>query len=342
MPMQSLGPEIPPREQVQCYGQPVKLHYLLHNVADAKGYSMRDGVIYVAQGAGYLDLAIASAQSLREVSPGLPIDIYSDLPVPVDLLAGAPFDKVHRIPDLPVLGKMGRAKIACMPLSRFERTLFLDCDTLVVKPLGDLFAVLDRFELALAHDVRRVSALVREGFAEDTPYAFPQLNTGVLLYRRSQTMQAFFAEWARRYREAGRARDQITFKDLIWASDIRFYVLPPEFNLRRVTVMDAWEPLDALPTIIHSHRLLQHLQGRGGRVRTLAEVLRLEREALMAEWAALGLPAKARLGEDPSARFRMPADRMPADRISVDRVPADRAPGEPAGRAGPSVARTGA
>ncbi len=269
---------------------------------------MQDGVIYVAQGAGYLELATASARSLREASPGLPIDVFSDLPVPVELMGGAPFDRVHRIPEEALRSRMARAKIACMPLSRFERTLFLDCDTLVVKPLGDLFAVLDRFEMALAHDVRRISAMIREGHEEVTPYAFPQLNTGVLLYRRSAVTGAFFAEWARRYREAGVERDQVTFKDLIWSSDIRFHVLPPEFNLRRVTMMDAWEPLDALPTIIHSHRLLQHLRQPGAaRVRTLAELLRLEREALALEWRSLGLAERARLGEDPSQRFREPA-----------------------------------
>ena len=260
---------------------------------------MRDGVIYVAKGAGYLELAIASATSLRGVNPDLPVDLFTDQSVPAD----APFDRVHRIPDVPT-----RAKIACMPLSRFERTLFLDCDTLVVQPLGDLFEVLERFDMALAHDVRRVSALIREGHEVETPYAFPQLNTGVLLYRRSETTQAFFAEWARRYRKAGQARDQITFKDLIWSSDIRFYVLPPEFNLRRVTIMDAWEPMDALPTIIHSHRLLQHLQGKGmARVLTLAEIMVLEREALDLEWRTLGLPERSRPGDDPAERFQRAA-----------------------------------
>ena len=260
---------------------------------------MRDGVIYVAQGAGYLDLAFASARSLRAASPELAVDLYCDAPQSVR--SAGLFDQVHAIPS-----GTARAKIDCMPLSRFDRTLFLDCDTLVVQPLGDLFGLLDRFEMALAHDVRRASDLIREGFDVETPYAFPQLNTGVLLYRRSDVTQSFFAEWSHRYRVAGRARDQVTFKDLIWSSDIRFYVLPPEFNLRRVTVLDAWEPMDARPTIIHSHRLLQHLQVAGtDRVRSLAEILRLERVALVEEWRALGLPARSGPGEDPVVRYSL-------------------------------------
>lgn len=255
---------------------------------------MQCGAIYVARGAGYLELAQASAASLRAQEPDLPIDLFTDR---TD--AAGPFDRIRPIPDSGT-----RDKIACMSASRFDRTLFLDCDTLVLAPLGDLFALCERFELAVAHDMRRLSALVREGHAvPDTPYAFPQFNTGVLLYRRSPAMAAFLADWARRYAEAGRGRDQITFRDLIWQSDIRFHVLPTEFNLRRVTLLDAWEPLDARPTILHSHRLLQHLRGKGRRVTTPAEVLSLERAARAAEWEALGLPADLPDGTDPLRRF---------------------------------------
>lgn len=243
---------------------------------------MNCGVIYVATGADYVELARRSALSLRQTNPDLAVDLFTDDTGAPDLDV---FDQVHAVPR-----RHPRAKIDCLPLSRFQRTLFLDCDTLVIGGFGDLFDVLDRFDLALAHDVRRASTLVQEGAVEKTPYAFPQLNSGVVLYRKSDAMAAFFADWATRYAAAGVTRDQVTLKDLLWASDLRFYVLPPEFNLRRVTVLDAWEPLDARPTIIHSHRFLDHLRVPGAvRVTTLEEVLALERAALLEEWAAYGL-----------------------------------------------------
>ncbi|MHC0053603.1 hypothetical protein [Actibacterium sp. D379-3] len=255
---------------------------------------MRDGVIYVAAGADYLDLAERSARSLKARNPGLEVDLFTDQPVAEGL-----FDAVHPIP------RGVTPKLASLPFSRFDRTLYLDCDTLVLAPFGDLFDVLERFELAVAHDVRRTSALIREGHAHDTPYAFPQMNAGVMLYRKSPAMARFWADWQRRYAEAGRKRDQITFRDLLWASDLRFYVLPPEFNLRRVTMLDAWEPLDARPTIMHSHRLLQHLRGEEERLDDLAAILPAEREALTDEWAAFpdvqgGAPA-----DDPARRFHL-------------------------------------
>jgi len=255
----------------------------------------RNGVIFVAVGEGYRDLACQAADSIHAYSPGLPIDIFTDGPLEEPLL----FNQIHEVPsDHP------RVKLECFPLSRFERTLYLDADVLVLDRLDGLFEVLDRFPLALAHDVRRRSAMIRQGHGVETPYAFPQLNSGVLLYRQDHETAAFFRDWKQRYDEAGHLRDQITLKDLLWESDIRFYVLPPEFNLRRTTVLDAWEPLDARPTIVHSHRLLQHLRDKGEQVTTVAEIASLERAALAEEWRLhVGDFAHAPDGTDPVPRF---------------------------------------
>lgn len=251
------------------------------------------GVIYVATGPDYLDLARQSLATLRQTNPNLPADLFTDVPEAASDLG---FDAVHRI-ALP----HERSKLDCMAETRFARTLYLDCDTLVLSPFGDLFDLLERFELAMAHDVRRASGLIQEGLEEETPYAFPQLNSGVVLYRNSPQTMAFLKQWARSYRDSGVPRDQIVLKDLLWRSDIRFYVLPPEFNLRRVTMLDAWEPLDARPTILHSHRLMDHMRTPGSApIRDLGDLLDKERQALVAEWTALGL---------------LPEDRQEAQRV---------------------------
>ncbi|WP_206615027.1 glycosyltransferase family protein [Mesobaculum littorinae] len=255
---------------------------------------MTDGVIYVAAGKDYLDLAEQSVRSLKAANPQLEADIFTDMTPGTDL-----FDRVHPIPAGPT------AKLASLPHSRFDRTLYLDCDTLILSPFGDLFDLLDRFQLAVAHDVRRTSELIRQGFQHATPYAFPQMNCGVLLYRTSPEMMAFLGEWQSRYTASGLKRDQPTFRDLVWSSDLRFYVLPPEFNLRRVTMLDAWEPLDVRPTIMHSHRLLQHLRGHEERFSDLGSILAVEREALDDEWAAFETAPVDEEGNGPARRFHL-------------------------------------
>ncbi|NYS24620.1 hypothetical protein HUK65_06410 [Rhodobacteraceae bacterium 2376] len=260
------------------------------------------GVVYVARGAGYLDLAVASARTLRAQHDALPIDLYTDQPAP-----GGLFDQVHPLPP-----EGQRDKIACMARSRFDRTLFLDCDTLVLAPLADLFRLLDRFDLAVAHDVRRASRLIRQGDRYQLPYAFPQFNTGVLLYRHSSAMAAFFDAWGAAWVAQGGGRDQPAFRDLLWDSDLRYHVLAPEYNMRRLTVLDAAEPADLVPVILHSHRLLQHLRQPGApRVQDLATLLELERAALAQEWAAHGRAVPIPAGEDPAERFRASDEGAP-------------------------------
>lgn len=252
---------------------------------------MEKGVIYVATGEGYRDLAAASARSLRQQQPGLGIDLFTD--APGEVVPGL-FDRVHQIvrPHL-------RSKIDCMALTRFERTLYLDADTLVIAPLGDLFDLLDRFDMALAHDMRRCSDLIRAGHEVETPYAFPQFNSGVVLYRNAPRVLDFLREWARRFDRAGLPRDQPVLRDMLWQGELDFYVLPPEFNLRRVTMLDAWEPQDARPTILHSHRFKDHLSG-AQRIGDATGLIEVERAALEEEWRQAGK-------DDPIARFRRPA-----------------------------------
>ena len=146
--------------------------------------------------------------------------------------------------------------------------------------------------------MRRRSALIREGHRIATPYAFPQFNTGVVLYRRSDVVARLLSDWAQLFGEAKATRDQPILRDLLWESDIRFYVLPPEFNLRRVTLLDAWEPLDVAPTILHSHRLMDHMRKGAPRIADIPALLDAERAALEDEWATRG-----GRDDDPIRRF---------------------------------------
>lgn len=254
------------------------------------------GVIYVASGEDYVELACASARTLRDTNPGIAVDIFTDDPVPEGL-----FDQRH-----PLTRPGPRAKLTALRESRFSRTLFLDADTLVVGALGDIWSVLDRFDCAAAHDMRRASALIQEGGVA-TPYAFPQLNSGVFLYRQTQSMHALLTEWEMRFHASGATRDQPILKDLLWSMDLRFYVLPPEFNLRRLTLLDAWEPLDIRPVIIHSHRLMDHMdkgyQPLGPRLTDPMQLIEAERQALAAEWRGIDR-------SDPLAAFALAQSRL--------------------------------
>jgi hypothetical protein len=183
---------------------------------------MLDGVLYVAQGRRYLEAAVASARSVRVAMPAVGIGIATNEPAPDG------FDET-----IPLTEPDGyRAKILGMIASPFDRTLFLDVDTFVAADVSELFRVLDVFDVAAAHSPLRVTLPL-----EDVPDAFPELNTGVIAFRRKERVGRLLQTWLDEYGRLAplkpRSKDQLSFRRALYsATDVRLAVLPTEFNLR--------------------------------------------------------------------------------------------------------------
>lgn len=204
---------------------------------------MTRGIIYVATGAAHVRAAVDSARSVRETNPGLAVALFTDQPAP------AGFDIVEAVPD-----PHARSKIDCLPRTPFEETLFLDSDTRVCAPLGDLFDVLERFDFAIAQRARVRAGRKSVHWRFDVPAAFPEHNSGVLLYRPSAEVVGFFEAWRAAYAEAGFKVDQITLRELLWSRGLRFAVLPQRYNCRRWGWTQQWFSKGAPPVILHTNR----------------------------------------------------------------------------------------
>lgn len=224
----------------------------------------RRGVIYVATGAAHTGAALESMRSVRATNPGLPVALFTDQPAP------AGFDIVEAIAD-----PHARSKIDCLPRTPFEETLFLDSDTRVRGPLDDLFEVLERFDLAIAQRARVRAGRKSVHWRFDVPAAFPEHNSGVLLYRTSPAVLGFLEAWRAAYAEAGFKVDQITLRELLWSGELRFAVLPQRYNCRRWSWTQQWFSKAAPPVILHTNRFhptrygpmrrrLAWLEGPGG------------------------------------------------------------------------------
>jgi hypothetical protein len=194
-----------------------------------------DGVIYVATGERHVAEALVSARSLKTHMPDLPVTLYTDR-----MLAAADVD------DVVAFGGDGYlSRIPILEMSPYERTLFLDSDTYVCGDLAELFALLDEFDVALAHAPSRAIYEV-----EGIPESFPEFNAGVILYGRSDGVKAAFRDWAGRFarfqeqRDRGEIRwlrpegkriykhDQGALRAALYKSGLRIATLPPEYNCR--------------------------------------------------------------------------------------------------------------
>lgn len=201
------------------------------------------GILYAATGARHRAEAIASASRCKSLMPTIPIAIWTD-----SELSHPSFDLIFVTPT-PYYDYMD--KVTGIPQTPFNHTLFLDTDTYVCTDVSALFGLLDRFEIVAAHASNREST--RSTYLiSGVPAAFPEMNTGVLLYRSSQRITALFADWYQlfeldrlcfkekaakdpcaslhdRLKPPG---DQSSFRHALFRSDLRIATLPPEYNFR--------------------------------------------------------------------------------------------------------------
>ena len=151
--------------------------------------------------------------------------------------------------------------------SPYERTLYLDSDTKIVRDFSDAFDLLDRFDVAAVQDHSRKSSRW-SGIPEykNIPYAFPEFNGGVILFRKSPAVDEFFECWKKyfyKYEDQTQGQDQASFRIALWESDIRLHSLPFEYNVRNQRIRDkmakrANSPADEgllKPRILHWHGL---------------------------------------------------------------------------------------
>jgi hypothetical protein len=224
---------------------------------------LRDGVLFVATGAGYRALARRAAESVARASPGLPIDLHTDEAVDPGVFASV------TVIDNP----WHRSRIDAMAATRFERTLHLDADVLALADLRDAFDVLDRFDVALAHDQARNSPAANAVWRKPLPPAFPQFNGGVIAYRRTPQVLAFLRLWAETLRETGMRKDQPSLRELLWDSDLRIATLPPEYNLLDLGSVRRWDRFRPAPRLVHHYRFHKHFTGRRREVATVEDLL---------------------------------------------------------------------
>jgi hypothetical protein len=111
----------------------------------------------------------------------------------------------------------------------------LDTDTHVCESIAEIFEVLHRFDVAVAYAPNRYPYA-----ATDCPDAFPEPNTGVIAYRRTDAVWAFLEDWPRTYeaqtkRAEAPRHDQHAFREALYRSELRFLILPMEYNLRTMS-----------------------------------------------------------------------------------------------------------
>ena len=193
---------------------------------------MKFGILYVATGADCCAEAIDNAKRTHIYNPNLPISIKTDKFCQAK--SSGEFTTILSFED-PSFSY--RDKIVGLQDLPFEITLFLDSDACLISSADEFFNLTTNFDLAA------VTAPVRHppGWSDcSVPLLFPELNTGVLLIRRTAQWDSLVNSWLKLYddcfKKYRQTWDQATFRSVIWqainSDKYRFLNLPLEANLR--------------------------------------------------------------------------------------------------------------
>lgn len=194
---------------------------------------VKRGYLYIAIGEKYIEEAITSARSLKNVVENPQVTLVSDREIETDV-----FDTIVIDPCQVTNWRDGLSyKVKHMyKSSPYEQTFFVDSDTYFYESCEALFDLLEYFDLcmSMAHGDTNVPIMDGKCLTSCHPY-----NTGIILFRKNSINKTLFQDWKMiynnnlkiknfRYKES----DQTAFIEALLKSKSRIYLLPDIWNAR--------------------------------------------------------------------------------------------------------------
>jgi hypothetical protein len=185
---------------------------------------MDEGFLLIATGENYVKQAKESAKSIKNNS-SRPISIVTDREVNSGI-----FDQVIT-DEHPTYSFFDKPRnIAETP---YDRTVFIDTDAYIVRPVPELFDLLDNYSIATTIDPNGWGGRMHQDVHfQRAPESVPIFQTGVISYKTDEDFRKFRKRW-RDIHEQNRdtlLTDQSSFRLAIYNSKIRHLVLSNHYN----------------------------------------------------------------------------------------------------------------
>lgn len=199
------------------------------NINYLKTSNLNDcGFLYIAFNKNFVQEAILSCESLRKNSKKK-IAIFTDSKN--ENLKNF-FDFVGIINPSNL-----RSKVDFISKSPFKKTIYLDSDTFVKNNIDDIFQILSKYDLAGCIDTARKRKNISDSIKEysNIPYAFSEINGGVLAFKKNKRVKYFFQLWQKNFMKFYAQTlgwDQPSLRIALWKSNVNIHILPPEYNIR--------------------------------------------------------------------------------------------------------------
>ena len=200
-----------------------------------------NGAIWVANGKEHIETAIRSSNSCKLLNPSLKTALFTDSEVTYP-----EFDFQFTIPD----GTL-RPKIDMLANTPFDKTIYFDNDTLILKNLDPAYEILDNCDIAACQVLLWHRPRHNKKVRVAVPTFFPEINCGVLVYKKSNKTTAFIQKWSSEFKKAGLKTDQTTFRECLWESDLKFLALPEQMNKRLIEGCEVIYSDKPKPYVVH-------------------------------------------------------------------------------------------
>jgi len=187
------------------------------------------GIVYIAFGTYYVSMCYASVISLRNYSK-LPVLIISneDLHPKFQDIANIYFNKVTEIDDARLI------KTNLLNYTLFNKTIFLDCDTLVFTDISFLFNQLNFFDLVIKQRTSSYNKNSHKGqlLIEENAKVkdLSHWNSGVFCFVKNENIELFFSKWLDKFKEYSYSFDQPSLVYSIYNTDIKIGSLEDKWN----------------------------------------------------------------------------------------------------------------
>ena len=145
------------------------------------------GVLYIAFGDCFMKELRYSAESVKKYNPDLHISVFTDKPFECEFVDSVQIMEVRHL----------RPKIDYIKFAPYEETIFLDTDTIINHSLDDLYGILQKYDMALVHDLARKRKKFENTIPAygEIPYSFSEINTGVIAFKKNDKTNKLFEDW---------------------------------------------------------------------------------------------------------------------------------------------------
>lgn len=196
---------------------------------------MNNGILYIATKYKYLKEARQSAKSVRKYHPDIPITIEIRKDLSDYITSDSVFDNII------ITNELSHGFESSLLHHRhivYDKTLFLDSDTLICDRLDGVFDMLDIYDFAGCHEPTR-NGNCEHGHSHNVPDSFSQINGGVLAYCDNGRIRVLFDNWFDIHNDIiDKVHAGLTQPSLRMAlydgglSGLKVGILPPEYNIR--------------------------------------------------------------------------------------------------------------